>query len=152
MPNVYYEHIEKVTYRDGLPYYSGFLWEFLYDHGKSDTLPISEEEGLRLIETHDMVLFMFDLSYYESDRQRPKVPPFDRPDWQHLVYKAKASCLPKLIWESWNGDPKQINAAPDSPVALPESVYVFDESFSWFVAFTEENDGQDRICFCRKCT
>ncbi len=66
VPNIYHEHIEKVTYRDGLPYYKGFLWEFLYDRGKTDTVPISEEDGLRRLETHDTVLFMFDLFFTMS--------------------------------------------------------------------------------------
>lgn len=43
-----------------------------------------------------------------------------------------------------------ISLSPDTLIpllpALPEDLYVFDESVSWTLALTHEHEGQDRIC------
>lgn len=146
---LYEDHIEKVVQRNGFPYYNGFLWEFLYYWGQTDAKVMSEREGLEILKDKDEVLFMFDWFFYADEQEKPKIPVFDRPDWQHLIYKAKAECLISPIWERWHGDFRRINLTPADPVALPGSVYVFDASLTWYLAFTEENIGQKRLCF--KC-
>lgn len=151
--DIYHNHIEKTWMKNGLPYYSGFLWEFLFYYDEMDSVVISESEGLRLLGERDTVLFMFDFFDYEanSSYKAPKVDPFVRRDWQHILYKARASCLPELIREDLRLELLgRINADASSPVKLPDSVYLFDESLTWYLAFTGEDlsDGQ-RLCF--KC-
>lgn len=134
----YREHIEKSWMKNGLPYYSGFLWECMRF---PDEIRVSEREGLQLLSEKDTVLFLFDFFDHERDSsyQPPNIEPFNRPDWEHLVYRAKASDLIDLIREERPGE--------NEPIKLPQEVYIFDESLTWFIAFGgDDAPGNKRIC------
>lgn len=145
----YYEHIEKISFENGLPYYKGFLWEFFYHNqlDRANSVLITEEAGLHLLNTKNNIMFMFDYFNYTNERQHPKLDVFNRHDWQHIIYRTQANCISRLIWNSWNENQSEINRTLNSPVALPDCVYIFDETLTWHLAFTCENIGQERICF-----
>ena len=65
----YYEHIDRVTFQNNVPYYTGFLWEFFYHNqsNKTNSVLITEEEGIQILDTKDSVLFMFDYFKYSNE-------------------------------------------------------------------------------------
>lgn len=143
----YRAHIEKGWIKDGLPYYGGFLWECMRF---PDEIRVSEWEGLQLLSEKDTVLFLFD--FFDHERfggyRPPMIEPFDRPDWEHLVYRAKASCLIDLIREETQTEFQcRKRSGGSEPMKFPQDIYIFDESLTWLIAFGgDDAPGNKRIC------
>lgn len=112
------ENIEQKTmFCDGLCY-TGYLWDSLIV-----TVMITEAEADRLLQEKQNVFVMWDIHSCE----RILIPNY----WKF----PKSSILFAGVWlENFKS-------------ALPEDVYIFDETFSWSVIYTHETDSKDnRYC------
>ncbi len=137
------DFIEKFTEKS-LPYYQktlrmrqffdgmcymGYIWEVL----KKPYAIVTREDALARLGTRDEVYVLWDIRTMKNVAQafRYKVPKdmVIRTDGESLAEQLRADFAPLAEQVSF----------------LPEDIYVFDDSLSWFLAFTHEPDERGNI-------
>ncbi|MGM9681745.1 MAG: hypothetical protein ACI3XR_09605 [Eubacteriales bacterium] len=149
----YRRYILSLTEVNGLPYYSGCLWDYL---DRSNSVSISERDALEYLLNRNRMLLMFDP--VRPDKRGVSslyAPPFDRPDWSHRVYSFQSenmNWINAIKWEYNNKRPVIKNHSISLPNPDLEDFYFFDEEMIWFVVLTQETKDSRgrRLCFCSK--
>jgi len=128
------DHIIQIK-NDG---YSGFLWEFLHNPSVID-----EKDAFSHIEKKPLVLFFFD--NWHSYKSKTYV--FPEKTWKHTVYKSSGVVLLDIMlnycFVGLEHQEKDIEPIPDE-------VYIFDETYNWYIVLTKENlPNGERLCFSK---
>ena len=115
----YHDYIEKhTTFCDGLCY-TGYLWDCF-----RNKVPMSEDECIRFIKRQKTIYCFWDI----HSKDRILIPNY----WKY----PKESVLKMTSQEFMrNRD------------SLPDDIYVMDDTFEWSIAFTHEEDAQQKR-FC----
>lgn len=124
-------------------YVHGFLWDCLKDFFDEKNR-CTQEQAAQLLEKRSGVYFMWDF-WREGSVFADEYP--------NAVIKANGAELGRLSVNEWNAEleAEKHECYIEHP-RLPSDIYVFDESFSWYVVFTHEfddcenNDGIVRYC------
>lgn len=111
----------------------GFLWDTLKVYSEKNIC--TQEQAAEFLEKNGSVYFMWDL-WRKGTVFADKYP--------NAVIKADGAELGRLSVNEWNAelDAEKHDCYIEYP-QLPSDIYVFDESFSWYVVFTHEFDDCD---------
>ena len=143
----YHEYIEVMhSYNDG-EFYNGYLWDFLR-HNDNYEKECSMQCAGEYLCGKNSVYIMWDLysnqRVLDGSRFAVEYP-------KNIIIEMSGSRLTEVVIDKWN-------QGIQVPHWLPEDIYCFDESMSWYVIFTHEGhdhytnpelneDDYIRICF-----
>ena len=120
-------------YRAQTDGYTGiFLWDCLRADLKGKFFDHTQEQAAESLKTRGSVYFMW-------DRWREGTVFAD--DFPNSVIKADGGDVGRLAVDEWNAEleAEKHDCYIEHP-QLPSDIYIFDDSFSWFVIFTHETD------------
>ncbi len=124
----YQKTLRMRRFSDGMCY-MGYIWEVL----KQPYAVVTREAALAMLSDKADVYVLWDIRTMKNVAQRfqYKVPKdmVIRTDGQSLAEQLRADFAPLAETVSF----------------LPEDIYVFDDSLSWFIAFTHEPDERGEI-------
>ena len=127
------QHIKQSTAAG----YQGFLWEFF-----QFPAAVEEKEALRFIEQRKSVLFFFD--NWCSYKSRTYI--FPEKTWKLSAFQSSGSTLLDIMSKYsfvGLGDHREADIEP-----IPDEVYIFDETYTWYIALTTENlPNGERLCY-----
>ena len=119
----YLEHIKKKhRFSDGM-FQLGYLWDCLNEYNKK-----SEKYCLDILSSKNEFYVMWD----SLSSEHIFIP--------NYYNYPKEACL-KLSFKEFSEIAK----------TLPEDVYFFDDTFSWYIILTHEDDGKRRYCLAKGC-
>lgn len=124
----YYKRYHTQT--DG--YMRGFLWDCRRSDVKGNFFEYTQEQAADFLKTRGSVYFMWD-NWREGT--------VFADEYQNAVIAADGEEVGRLAVDEWNAEleAEKHDCYIEHP-QLPSDIYVFDESFSWYVIFTHETD------------
>lgn len=126
-------------YREYLAQNSDRCACFLWDCLKAETWgkPCTQERAAEFLARFESVYFMWD--FWRSGTELADKYP-------GAVMRAPGAELGRFAADEWNAEieAEKHDCYIEYP-RFPSDIYVFDESFSWFVIFTHESDEYERL-------
>ncbi len=119
------------NYYDGMCY-NGYIWEVM-----KPTCIVNRNTALTLLEQKNSVYVMWDIRTMKNVGQRfhYKVP-------KDMVIKIEGNILAEQLRKDFSPLSKEVSF-------LPEDIYIFDDSFEWYIVFTHEIDPRtDNLPMC----
>ena len=131
----YQKHIATlVQYADGF-YYDGYLWDCLQDN-KEWKKECRMEEAAAFLRNKESVFVMWDLLSRER-RCSHKLCSLKYPT--NTIINVRGDYFAQIVAEEWNKEQAAWEAdCMCQGLWLPEDIYCFDESMSWYAIFTHE--------------
>ena len=149
----YQKHIATLSQDiDGFCY-DGYLWDCLHDN-KMLEKECRMEDAAAFLRDKKNVFFMWDL--FSKERLSGKRFSSEYP--KAAVISIEGSLLSQIIVEEWNNEHDAWTSGFQCQgLWLPEDIYCFDESVSWYAIFTHEgwdgwtNPELDEDVYIRVC-
>lgn len=132
-------------YDESDEYVRHFLWDRLKDYS-AEKHCCTQEQAAQFLERFDSVYFMWDF-WREGT--------VFADEYRGAVIKTSGGELGQLSVDEWNAEieAEKHDCYIEHP-QLPSDIYIFDDSFSWYVIFTHEFDDcdslDDIVRFCIK--
>ena len=131
----YQKHIATlIQYADGF-YYDGYLWDCLQDN-KEWKKECRMEEAAAFLRNKESVFVMWDL-FSKERRCSYKLCSLKYPT--NTIINVRGDYFAQVVVEEWNKEQAAWEAdCMCQGLWLPEDIYCFDESMSWYAIFTHE--------------